>query len=654
MRTALRIAALLLPLLGSSLPVTARELYWESVDVRARLDAEGLLHIEERQAMVFTGDWNGGERTFRLLGGQRIKLHALKRVDPTTGREVQLAKGDLSKVDHYDWTDSTTLRWRSRLPSDPDFDHTRITYVLDYTLAGTLDALGDKAFALAPNFVFPDRAGPIEHFSLDFDIDPIWQTPDRFPKILERSDLQPGQDVVVAVSLVYTGKGWPASVPRQLPLWIHLLIFAAALAAMIWLALDLWRHETAVGRFDPPETPKTIDRGWLEEHVLSLAPEVAGALWDRAIGPPEVAAVLARLVGEGKLESEIVERPWFRGGNLLRLRRKVAIEDFASYDKRLVKGLFVNDGEVTDTDAVRKYYQSRKKGFDPTAVIRNELLAKLERALRQRLGHGGEGAKPGPSRTVYLLLSSLALGILAAVLRPEVHLVLGVLLIPAFLLTYAIGAGFAANWSRRVDWRGAAALGFLVPALVLWILGLALVMMINLIASVPTTWLGELAVALLPVAMLSSLAQVAKTREIPDAVRVRQRLAAARRLLQRELQKTRPDLEDTWFPYLLAFGLQGEVDRWFRAFGAVAASHVVGSTAGFTSASSSSLGSSSGGGWTGGGGSFGGAGATASWAAAAQGIASGVSAPSSSSGGSSGGGGGGGGGSSGGGGGGGW
>src|SRR5207245_1133767 len=40
----------------------ARSLYWRSLEVSARLDADGRLHVSERQAMVFSGDWNGGER----------------------------------------------------------------------------------------------------------------------------------------------------------------------------------------------------------------------------------------------------------------------------------------------------------------------------------------------------------------------------------------------------------------------------------------------------------------------------------------------------------------------------------------------------------------------------------------------------------------
>jgi hypothetical protein len=33
------------------------------------LDAEGALHVEETQTIIFNGDWNGGERRFDIRDG---------------------------------------------------------------------------------------------------------------------------------------------------------------------------------------------------------------------------------------------------------------------------------------------------------------------------------------------------------------------------------------------------------------------------------------------------------------------------------------------------------------------------------------------------------------------------------------------------------
>ena len=174
------------------------------------------------------------------------------------------------------------------------------------------------------------------------------------------------------------------------------------------------------------------------------------------------------------------------------------------------------------------------------------------------------------------------------------------------------------------------------------------------VASFPGATLMHVGGALLwATAFARSIFNVLSTRESAESLARRRELARARDWLEAELRKPKPELDHRWFPYLLAFGLAPNVDRWFRRFGAESHSSTwtSGSGGGGFSGGSSG-GGSSGGGFSGGGGAFGGGGATASWALAATAMSAGVSAPSSSGSGS--GGGGGGGGSSGGGGGGGW
>ena len=57
---------IVLVLCFSRAAVAQRELHWDRLDVEARLDAAGSLHVTETHAMVFTGDWNGGERKFNI------------------------------------------------------------------------------------------------------------------------------------------------------------------------------------------------------------------------------------------------------------------------------------------------------------------------------------------------------------------------------------------------------------------------------------------------------------------------------------------------------------------------------------------------------------------------------------------------------------
>ncbi len=621
-----------------------RTLYWPEIAVQARLDADGRLHVAERQTMVFTGDWNGGEREFFVGIGPKLDFQKLSRIDPGTGEAEPLVEGDLDQVDHYDWTDGSTLRWRSRLPTDPPFDRTPITYLLEYTISNAIYRDGD-VYYLRHDFAFPDRVGVIERFVLDLDFDPVWQPRAGIPSHLEKKNLEPGQSVIVPAALERSpGAPRLLAVRAVTPAPLRALFFLGALAAMAWLYLDFRRHEAGLGRYESPDVPERPDPEWLREHLFDLRPEEVGALWDRKVGPPEVAATLARLVAEGKLASEVVRRGLLFKKEALRLRRIAPLHEFVGYERHLIEKLFFGGRAEVDTDEIRAHYRKTKTGLDPASLIEKELWQRLERQPDVRK----TTPKPGWRRSLFLLLATLALVGLDAIPQWKQTLVLAAIVIFGVTWLYVGGILAAFSWRHRTERLDVASLGFLLPALGVFGLGV--------LASFYADWFfepgrilprmglfGNLALALLPVTVLSSLLHNARTRESLEGIRHRKVLAAIRRWLRQELARSEPDLRDEWFPYLLAFGLQSEVDRWFRAFGGMTQS------TGSFSGGGSSFGGSGGGGWTGGGGSFGGGGATSSWAAAATGLAAGVSAPSSS-----GGGGGGGGGSSGGGGGGGW
>ena len=98
-------------LTGTASAQDGRSLHWRRIDVDARLAADGRMRVIERQAMIFTGDWNGGERTFNLLPGQRLDLNLITRIDDN-GSAHPLQRGDLDAVDGFDWASSKTIRWR--------------------------------------------------------------------------------------------------------------------------------------------------------------------------------------------------------------------------------------------------------------------------------------------------------------------------------------------------------------------------------------------------------------------------------------------------------------------------------------------------------------------------------------------------------------
>lgn len=172
-----------------SLAVAEREMHWRELAVRATLDGDGRLHVEERHVMVFTGDWNGGERRFRLMPEQELELSSVTRLT-ADGRRVRLEAGDLSRLDEYQLIDGSTLRWRSRRPDQPPFNQTEISVAISYVLSNILQGDSNDLYRLDHDFAFGDRPGVIEHYSLDFSIEPAWQPLETVDRRLSRSMLQ--------------------------------------------------------------------------------------------------------------------------------------------------------------------------------------------------------------------------------------------------------------------------------------------------------------------------------------------------------------------------------------------------------------------------------------------------------------------------------
>jgi hypothetical protein len=94
------------------------ELHWDAMTVTAHLDVNGSLAVAEEQTMVFSGDWNGGERVFSVRPRQTLSLEGMSRWNGS-GWQPMREDGSLGSVDDYSLTDGRTLRWRSRLPTDP-------------------------------------------------------------------------------------------------------------------------------------------------------------------------------------------------------------------------------------------------------------------------------------------------------------------------------------------------------------------------------------------------------------------------------------------------------------------------------------------------------------------------------------------------------
>jgi hypothetical protein len=652
-----RILAAALSLAALAGIAEARSLHWRNFEVEARLEESGRLRVIERQAMVFTGDWNGGERSFRVPAGQGIDLHGVRRIDGPMG-SVDLQRGDLDEVDHYDWHSGHTLRWRSRAAGDPLFDDSVLVYEIEYSLFGVLQE-ESGTYWLDHDFAFPDRAGRIERFALELTLDGAWEAlpiprverrtlPNGELVTLERENLPPGESVVLHFGLHRLAAEPPADVRHTLSKGARLAIAITALFAMALLLSSFFHHERKQRRYSDLGLPESLlDPSWLNEHLLSMRPEVAGAVWDQRIGPSEVAAVLARLISEKRLASTIEERGrWFKR-KVLFLDLLVERGSFEDYERRLIDKLFFDRRLQTDTDAVKKRYRST--GFSPTGTIR----AGIKRRVKKLRGFSSRLPKRSVAVSMLLFFAGLVSIGLETLIRgfsgsgPALGLIL-VASVPPLVLSYAFASGYNRRSEHLPLWLTLLLAPFVFAAgLLLWAIVAGRRFPLAGIENIGL--FGCLALVLFLLCLLNSVLNLARTRDRQSAVETRRRLSATRQVFKREIRRSEPALDDEWLPYLLAFGLEREVDRWFRAFGALG-----GAVRSQTFSPNRTSSSSGGGGWSGGGGAFGGAGASASWAAVATTMASGVSRPGSSGGGGSSSGGGGGGGSSGGGGGGGW
>ncbi len=614
-----------------------RTLHWQELAVSARLDAEGRLHVVERHAVVMSGDWNGGERFFNLNMGQPFRFLGVRRIDPDTGMVRDLPRGSLSTVDTWNLRGRALVRWRSRLPEDPPFAETVLIHELTYELDEVVRAR-DGGFLLDHDFAFPDRVGSIERFGLELTLDPAWKPRATLPHQMEAQALAPGESFPVTALFDYRGPGSPSralAVPAQWPVWLTWLL---GVVGTVWLYRRFLEGERPLGRLAPPLSHREVDEAWLETDLFPWLPEQVGAIWDQKVGPPEVAAVLARLVAEGKLESRIEKRGWF-GRKVMVLDRKVPLAELDGYVGRLVRKLFFDKRRTVDSDALREHY--KKRGLNPAAILQSSLTRAIGSVSKRRR------MPPLPVKPWVLILAGFALVLIDPLLRTKRVVadlgdgvtdvrVVWILLVGLFA---ALGAIFGGLLARRVEVHLASVqrLAIWLPVMALGALSsfglLQLFARHNVYFGLTAGPVGLAGVTLLTLGLLAFWLKLARAQLDKRGIEVRRRLAAIRAWFAHELRQKEPRLDDAWFPYLLALGLAGPVERWFRAFGGADSGGLAGSGAfGSTTASAGSRSATS---WTGGGGAFGGGGATASWAATAAGIASGVSRGGSGSGSSS-------------------
>ena len=626
------------------LSTEARSLYWQNIDVRATLDADGRLQIREQQTIVFSGAWNGGERTFRVSPGQKMKIESISRMD-NGGQEIPLIRGNLKLVDHWDHNGKKTIRWRSRLSSDQPFSNTPITYVLRYSLSHIL-VPDNGSYLLNHDFCFPDRKGIVKNFHLNLEFDPVWQTS---PISMVRNNIAPGNGAVLRQVLSFSGQTKPTVYKKQAPLpvaalpaspspapyWLQILLLLILISWIAWRTRVFFQWEKALNRFERLLPTSVVNEQWLENELFIYKPEVVGATWDKTTTTAEVSAVLARLVQEGKMKSWLTPYliPFFNikfpgMPPILHLKLLQPKDSFSGYEYTLINGLFVDGSDSTDTQTIRKYYQKKRKTFDPVLKLREPLNRQMKKLVKE--GHSALDMIWVP--TVVLAFAGFFLLLANAFLHKAEFIPFQAPGMFGIVQIWVIGFAMALHYRNSVlslGWR-LFAVFFLVCCV---LIGFCIFLFF------PVSSLLLLGLFCMAMAITNNVINLAKSRDSTEGLALRRKFASAQNYFKQELTRKNPQINDSWFPYLLAFGLGPKVDSWFRKFGANM-SHLSS-----TGMGTHTGGSHSGASFSGGGGTFGGGGASGSWSAAVGSLSAsgdGSSSGGSGGGGSSGGGGGGG------------
>jgi hypothetical protein len=610
----LALRTMCLAVLSLAMPSAAlaqRELHWDGIEVSAHLGAAGDLQVTETQTMVFSGEWNGGERRFTIRPRQKLSFVGLFR-GGSGGWQRLTEDSRLNDVDEYTWTNGSTLRWRSRRPSDPPFANTAIHYQLRYILSAVLLKEAD-GYRLNHDFAFADRDGIIDRFVLRLTYDPAWQPMSDVREVYTAGPLSPGESFVLNLSMRHAGAQIPATLnltrPPEIMIAVSLLLGLTALAVLWFFA-----GEQSSGRFEPLATGR-VDEAWLREHILKYPAEVIGAAWDGSIGNAEVIALIARMVAEGKLGSD-VQGEGRESSMALTLRvDRTALE---GHERTLVERLFFDGLTETSTELVKAHYHDQ--GFYPANEIRPELEAAVARLLPV-------DDPPGAFTIASLVLFVVGVGALVvAWLQGNLEPIGTLVAVMVWLVVAGIGWAAGIQFRAHIDWGRPAALACLMPAL---ILAAATARSLWFYAGegglefTPVTVVGVVALVL---ALINASINSLRSRQSRDTIAFRKALIAGRGFFISELRKERPALRDEWYPWLLAFGLANEVENWSTQRSVAAQRTVTEAEVGPRWSSDVVSPAPPAEEWSGfGGGRSGGAGGGASWAAAADGMAAGVS-----------------------------
>jgi hypothetical protein len=548
----------------------AATIEWTLIDVKARLDNEGRLHVVETHTMRVE---KGGFFLFREFGlgaDQAIAFRALVRLDPD-GSEHPLRDADVDGPDafryyprghahfqlpelgagaeiayrfEYELLNAVSPAWAIAAGPDALIEDDRIVSPwqrLRAIVADWREARPDpeKRYRLDHDVLLPSREGPAyEVRQIDYRLafDDAWK---QVHPEAELATVQADSSYRVRPLFEYLREGRPAAASwRQALERCGSLVALPILGLVLWLGL-LTREAFTMRSLGP------VDRAVIVEHLLSLAPEQVRGWVEGTPVKPTAEDVLTRLASERKLAVELDPAKDADEEREVHMRLLAPLASFAGPERELVRSLFPKGGNETSSAQLREFYAER--GLD----------------LEVALGAAPVAMLPAPPRRWLGALPWLGLGALGLILQlralPRTDYV------AMLIFANAVAALLVAAWPRAW-WHGTLPRrGLLIPLFGLIAVFLAVHLSVN--RPLPAqVWVGT------GLAALAGFAIVLGGSRMPAGgpyQQVRQ-LGVIRRFALNELRRPYPRLEDGWLPHLRALGLAGAIEAWQRRHGGVA------------------------------------------------------------------------------------
>jgi hypothetical protein len=561
---------LLLPwVLGAGVPMSAADVVWTRIHLDAKLDDDGRLRVIETHEMQVE---KGGSKLFREFGlgaDQVIAFRSLTRVD-SDGSEHPLQDAEVGEdPGRYRYYDRGHAYYR--IPEMKDggalsfrFEYELLNAVapawgigadpgplpegpqllqpwrrLRTLLADWKEAWPDprRRFRLDHDVLFPSRDGPGYHVrQMDYRLEyaGAWR---RVHPEAELATVKNDDHYRVRVLFEYLGQGAPpaASTREAATRW-------ASVAALPVVGTLLWLMLLGAEAFTM-RSGGPVDRAFVAEHLLPLAPEEVARWTDQPVTPVGAETVLSRLASERKIAVEIAPQVDEESAPELRLRRLASPSSLPAFEREVLAPLF-SEGAETTSERLREVH--RKDGLDLDAVVRNGLAA-------AKLPTGKPRFSP-----IHVLTIPLGLLGLWLQLRFLSHtdFVFFVLVFNVLVLI------LARAWPRGWWYQGRPRRGLLVLPVLMTTAFLAFQFSVN--RPLPAeAWAGG---AILILACHATLLAQARMPATGAGLRVR-RLARIRGFAAAELRRPDPRLEDEWNHRLIALGLGGDIERWRARFG---------------------------------------------------------------------------------------